>query len=478
MALTIRPPTPAATQPPPAAGARFDALQGAIILMILVAVWRIQNLVPVLNAIKIQFVAPGVALLAVLADRDPRRLLRRTTNPLVYRLFGIALIMLLGAPTSLWAGKTVDFIFDDHAKTLLMMMLIAMSIRARADVERYFLVHIAGAMYYAYFVLTNFRVSARSGRLNNLIYYDSNDLALLLVCTIPLCVYFLRPASRMLMRVMATGALALFAVTLVRTGSRGGFLAFIACSAYLLFNFTAVPKRVRIYAVGALVGLVVTFGGSRYWTMMSTMLAPTQDYNWSNTTGRKQIWERGIGYMMSHPFLGVGARAFPQAEGHLSFAALHAQGQGMKWSAAHNSFVEVGAELGIIGLFLFVTSIYMALAFVRRVGHERTRRARDALAPMGHALAGTIIAYCVAGFFVSAGYSAYLYSIFGVVIGLMKVVQLEAAQQVAAPVRVVPTSAAPAPTPAGGWRGQFRTPRRIPSPYPGPATVAPRIVGR
>src|SRR5678815_3555338 len=95
----------------------------------------------------------------------------------------------------------------------------------------------------------------------------------------------------------------------------------------------------------------------RYWQQMGT-IASESDYNRTDETGRVQIWKRGIGYMLSNPLLGVGAGNFPAAEGLLSpFAQRQQFGVGVRWSAAHNTLVQVGAELGVVGLVLFVALV-------------------------------------------------------------------------------------------------------------------------
>ncbi|MFN0178726.1 MAG: O-antigen ligase family protein [Gemmatimonadales bacterium] len=390
-------------------------------IMAMVQVWRIQDLVPALSAIKIQYLAPLAALLAFLVDSDPRRQFRRIAkNPVLIRLVGVLAFVIISIPTSLWQGESFGFLYKDFSKTFLLLVLMAASVRTIGDLERYALMHIGGAVYYSYYIAQNFRIG-RSGRLGDLIYYDSNDLALLLVCTVPFCVYFLRPKVNPLLRMGATAVLAFLSYTLVQTGSRGGFLGLIACGLYLVFNFSAVSKQIRLYSIGALAAFMILFGGDAYWNMMASIMNPKDDYNWTADSGRKAIWKRGIGYMLTHPIAGVGASAFPQAEGTLSpLAERQKFGIGLKWSAAHNSFVQVGAELGVIGFGFFVASLVVAWRFVRKVGAPLYRLTVGPLGPYGHALGGVLVAYFVAGSFVSAGYSSFLYSIFALVIGAMK----------------------------------------------------------
>jgi O-antigen ligase len=143
----------------------------------------------------------------------------------------------------------------------------------------------------------------------------------------------------------------------------------------------------------------------------------------------------------------------------------------MKWSAAHNSFIEIGAELGVIGLTLFIMALYQAWQMLRSIGSSDARA--GPLGPLGHALAGVLISYCVAGFFLAAAYSAYMYTIFAMVLGVAKIL---AYHQAPAPA---PQTAGPPPLAVAGttaaWRPWPSRPRPRASRYPGPAPLPPRL---
>jgi O-antigen ligase len=166
--------------------------------------------------------------------------------------------------------------------------------------------------------------------------------------------------------------------------------------------------------------LLTVFGSTTYWNMMRTMLHPQQDYNMTADAGRKAIWKRGVGYMLSHPVVGVGAAAFEQAEGTLSAISREyaTQGRGLKWSTAHNSFVLVGAELGIGGLVLFVTMLGTSFKHLARIkygrGEDPIVSAEDAA--FAQTLTASLIGFCVAGCFVSASYFSLLYVLIGLVV--------------------------------------------------------------
>jgi O-antigen ligase len=113
------------------------------------------------------------------------------------------------------------------------------------------------------------------------------------------------------------------------------------------------------------------------------------------------------------------------AEGTISPLAVQQDyGIGLKWSAAHNSFVQIGAELGVTGLVLFLASLYLCFRTTARIGRGppgRRKGRRTNEAALAQALSGTMIAYCVSGFFLSQAYSAFTYSMYGLIAGFSTV---------------------------------------------------------
>ena len=425
----------AAAAHPAGAAARWTPFHAALAAMLLTYVWRVQDLFPALGALRpavlASLAALGLFLAGPVAAAGPR-----LRHPVVRWAAVILALCALSVPGSVWPGYTFRFIVEDHVKTVLFMVLLAAAVRGPRDVERFLAVHVAGATLYCVMVLTRFEVGA-DGRLGGLVYYDANDLAMLLVCTLPVLVYLSRPGARPAMRLLAAAALLLFVLTIVRTGSRGGFLGVVAVFAAMAAGFHAVPRGRRLRAAAAVAALLVVAGGGVYWEKMATLLNPSQDYNWAGKeqTGRMEVWKRGVGYMLDRPLLGVGASAFGIAEGTISpLAARQELGHGLKWSAAHNSFVQIGAELGFPGLAAFVLMLAAAFRALRARGRAR---APDGSVPDGAALAqaltATLVGYCVSGFFLSQAYSAYLYSILALVAGLATV---SAASSLASPVPV------------------------------------------
>ncbi len=406
--------------------ARVDFLMVAVVVAMMTYVWRLQDLYPFLRPLQLPALATLCALGLYFITGDPRRRLRLIKHPITTCITGILLLCFLSVPLSLRQSTSLFFITDDLLKNYLMAIVLAASVRAFDDVHRYAAAMLSGAVVYATFVYLYVPVG-ESGRLGNIVYYDANDLGMLLVSSLPLVIYFIMNGRSVAARTLALPCLPVLLIVIIKTGSRGAFLGIIAVALYYLFKVQSIRKAWR---VGAVVSGILVFsvaGSEQYWGMMNTLLNPQEDYNWSgeSETGRMEIWKRGMGYMLSHPITGTGVATFEVAEGTISpLAERQNVGIGVRWASAHNSYVEIGAEIGVAGLILFLMLLYRSYYTARheiRRGEARTSE-RSA---MGEALGGAVIGYAVTGFFLSQAFAAFSYFIFALIIGLAKTRRLE-----------------------------------------------------
>jgi O-antigen ligase len=415
----------------PHAGVRIpdrfaDLLIVAVTAYLLAAVGRVHQLFPALDAARPALVTGAAAILIYLLDRRAERRLAWIWIPAAQFLVALTVWMMLSVPGALVRSTSFALVFDNFLKTALMFFVIAGAARGFRDVERLANAYFAGAVVYAGVVVTRFDVGAGEGwRLGHLYYYDANDFATFAVTALPLGLYAIVAARGAAARAIAGAALALLSLAFVWTGSRGGFIAFLAVLVYILLRYRAVPFGWRM-AGTALVGIVVVAAASdRYWAQMETILSET-DYNRTDETGRFQIWERGIGYALSNPVFGVGPDNFPAAEGMLSpYADRQQLGVGVRWNAAHNSFLQVAAEAGLPALVFFVGMFAATFAALGRVSRLARRRDVDRRIPqMAQALTAALVGFVVGGFFLSLAYSEMLYALVALSVALYKVTHL------------------------------------------------------
>jgi O-antigen ligase len=404
---------------------QWDALLVCAAIYLLMAVGRVHQLFPVVNLVRPAILAGAGAILLYLVDkRTDRRLELVLTTPMQWLLAFLGW-MTLSMMAALVITNSFELVINNFMKTVIMSFVIAGAVRGVRDVERMALAYFASATIYATVVLLMFSASgygSDAGRLGDLFYYDANDFATFVVTAMPLGLYFLHGSRTKIGQMLAMGSLGILTLAFVKSGSRGGFIAALAVGVLVIGKYSAVKVRWRLAAVALVTVVIVGTATTQYWERMGTILSES-DYNRTNDSGRFKIWARGMGYMAMFPVLGVGPANFPTAEGTLSELAAR-QRFGLRWNAAHNSYVQVGAESGFIGLGIFVMMLAATFAAVRSVRRRAKAKADKRMRELAQALTGALLGFAVGAFFLSLAYSEMLYALIAMIVGLHKVARL------------------------------------------------------
>jgi len=414
----------AAASPVPGAAVRaWDALLVCVAVYIATSIGRVHQLFPILDFFKPALLATALTIgLWLLQQYGQRRigLLNSTTTTC---LLGLVIWGALSVPFALNQGVAFQF-WINFVRAVVMTLVIASSIRDARDLSRLMFVYCGATVLYTGVVLSRFQLgSGDTWRLGRLFYYDANDMATLIATAMPFALYFLLGQRRPIVRILAVVGLAILAVGLIRSGSRGGFIALLAVAIFVLLGFTTVSARARLMGLVAILAVVFGAASDRYW-QMQTIFNPQQDYNLTSNEGRIKVWKRGLAYMIDNPVLGVGGQNFAVAEGTISpLARLQERGRGVRWGAAHNTFIQVGAELGVPGLLLFIGLIATAFGSLRRVTRlaRRSGPAAADLSRLAQALTAALIGFVTGSFFLSLAYHDILYTLLAFTLALAKI---------------------------------------------------------
>jgi O-antigen ligase len=182
---------------------------------------------------------------------------------------------------------------------------------------------------------------------------DANDLGLIIALSIPVSYYlFIRSKGWM---VWVYGLqLVLAGTTVLLTASRGGTLASLVALAIVPLTHARLTGRQRIVVlltVSVLISGAVLFVPSSSWERLSTM--PTE-FAQGTLTGRTIIWKAGWEIYRSHPFLGIGANAFRPIVSRVLAEPIRLDQDALPAAPpAHNTFLSVLVEQGVLGLALF-----------------------------------------------------------------------------------------------------------------------------
>jgi len=238
--------------------------------------------------------------------------------------------------------------------------------------------------------------------------WDANDIGVILLIGFALTLVWLS-VERGVLKLLPIALLAGIVRTITVTGSRGTLVGLVALLLVAGITVRSVPLIKRL-AVGTFFVLILTaLSGPAYWAQMRTILNPQEDYNVTSLDGRVPLMKRGVGYAIRYPIFGLGLHNFPLAEGTISRKSW-TLGSAVKWSAPHNTYVQVGAETGIPSLILWISLIvsgsYGTWRYGRRIPRWWSKSDRDRRF-LFHLTEYLPLAF--AGFAISTGFLSFAY---------------------------------------------------------------------
>jgi len=230
--------------------------------------------------------------------------------------------------------------------------------------------------------------------------YDPNDLAFILASLFPFVVFLFLTAG-MKGRLLWGALLVCLLLGLFKTGSRGGILALVVAGILLVL----LPSRrgIRGWFKCVFVLLVVAFFLSPVTETVKERwreVLSGEDYNFSQAdesgAGRLDRWRSGAKLFLANPVTGVGLGNSGTALGL----------ETKNWLTIHNSYLQVGMELGVAGLLLFFSllwTIWRNCTLAIEVLDKR--KVEGPLILLAAATRIALVAYMMGAFFLSQAYS-------------------------------------------------------------------------
>jgi O-antigen ligase len=379
-----------------------------------IALAKLHELFPASDKVQPAKIVGALLIVSACFVLRPRAILAALLSPPALCVMVITVLALLSVPGAVWSRYSLEFLVTVYWKTLVFFAIVATAWCDRATVRQAILALVLGFGLVAIALLTGV-AQAVMGRVYVGTSLDPNETALQLLVVIPLALYV--ASFGRLWKVIGLGIALLLVAGIAQTGSRGGLVGLIALGVWLLVQVRPRRRLMSVLVVAGGAAVIALTASDVTRQRFATMLRPSEDYNFTARVGRLQLWKRGLGHMARNPLLGVGVQGFAIAEGE-STANLN-DGDIAKYQAAHNPFIQIGAELGVFGLVAFVWMLWSAWAGCRRVraiahtlsgASGSSRRAlAESEAHLANAALGALIALVAAGFFLSVAYDAITY---------------------------------------------------------------------
>lgn len=217
---------------------------------------------------------------------------------------------------------------------------------------------------------------------------DPNYFTLSAVVCLPLALFLLRE-RRPWQRAVLLGCVVLTLLAVALCASRGGFLALLTALAFLWWRS---PHRVRNLGLIALVLVpLVAFAPD---SAFHRLVKP--DYSDQEAVqNRLVVWRAGLKIIADHPLTGIGLGNFKPMVEHFEHSGLRVD------SLAHNTYIQLAADLGLPGLGLFL-ALFLA-AFIQAGRAVRASARQSLLWLAGNGVQAGLLGCAVGVFFLSAG---------------------------------------------------------------------------
>jgi probable O-glycosylation ligase (exosortase A-associated) len=221
-------------------------------------------------------------------------------------------------------------------------------------------------------------------------YYDENDFAMVLVLVVPFIWFLARESKHLVVRLGLFALLPVAAHAVMTTFSRGGFLGLAGTMIYIALR----EKNRKLGGIMIAGGVVffLAFAGAEYRGRIHSINSYEED---RSATGRLESWEAGMRMATHNPLFGVGLKRYLNAFPYYST---------YQPRVAHNSWVQLGAECGLVALACYGVLILLTIRAVRRVDARLPAlkgRSRVISETVGRAVESAMVGYVVCGFFLS-----------------------------------------------------------------------------
>lgn len=326
----------------------------------------------------------------------------------------LTLMALMSIPLAISPAEAWKTFNDSFVKVVVMFIVMVNVVRTKWRLNALIYLATAVSVLLSVIAINDYRLGRlelRGVRIEGSIggmFQNPNDLAMYLVIIVPV-VFALAVSSRSLLLRILWAVIGLLMVSgIVVTFSRGGFLALVAGLGLLAFKLGR-SRRLMVGVIAAIALIAfLAFAPGDYMGRVATIVNSSRDSSGSSGA-REQLLVRSVLVTLRHPLLGVGM-------GNFHFHSIREQ-------VTHNSYTQVGAEMGIPAMLLYTMFIIAPYRKLRRIERETLKEKRNTTWHYYFAvgLQCSLVAYLIGSYFSSIAYLWYLYYLVGYSICLRRI---------------------------------------------------------
>lgn len=389
------------------------------LLFAFVLLGRPQDLLPALQPLRPALALAGLTLAALVFSSERKNISAALATPEAKRYFLFVLIMIIGIPFAVHRRIAFEgIVFGGFILNVVFFFLLISLVTSLQRLKSLVWILCLCAVTYSIFGGLLQAQGVAGGRFNVAgSMFDPNDTAYVLVSLFPPCLYFVRSNDGLLKKVVAIAAVTSSIGVILLTGSRGGILGLGAVLLVLLLTKQGgVGKPLKFAIVLLLIATAFFFRESVDVDRYMTLGDLSEDYNVSSPAGRVELWKGAIALTFSNPLTGVGVECFTYAH----FLDKAAAGESyLRYHAVHNSYLQISAELGLIGFAIFALMVvrsYSTFLKASKIHVPASTKEHSDLSDLKALGSFTLLGFIgllICGMFLTQGYSVFLSLFFG-----------------------------------------------------------------
>lgn len=279
-----------------------------------------------------------------------------------YHIAIYIVFLAFGMMSMLWAkdDSMIFSIMPSMIRTILILYFISNRVQNQKDVEHIMILHIVAIIFLDIFVmklmvdfysLSTFFLK----RFGDNFAYNSNATSNLNAISALFCIYFIKKGVKKIIPIIP---LIFFIFIIIICGSKQGMIAFIMGVLLTIYLKGNLQKKFSTIII-AIITVVVIWEllmnvpqlyeiiGHRFEGLLGTMNATIED---RSTLNRNNLLKQAFEVWTSHPLFGVGFNNFPVVQTVQS-----------GYYYAHNNYLELLADLGIVGFVCFYMNYFRIL---------------------------------------------------------------------------------------------------------------------
>ncbi len=366
-------------------------------LFILLSFLRPSDLIPSLEGLPLAKVVGGATLFAIII-----KYIRNRNYVFNYRqtylLAAFTGVLFISIPLSVWASESSTVALD-FVKMLLFFLIFINICRDLKMFRVMTLIALVCAIVLCISTIQSYfgDVERAGATIGAKLFGDANDAALLFVTILPFSALWMSGKKFRFGKLFYGLSMVILIAGVILTQSRGGFLGLLTVLFVMYFRGRNKLKAVISLAVIALA--IQLLLPSKISERYSTIGTYQED---ASAMGRIAAWKAGVKMMAARPLTGVGIGCFRVAYG-TQF------GSGGRWMAPHNTFIQVGAETGLIGLAIFILLLSTSITQLRRIKSPDPDHEDDEIFKIRDMIIASILGFIMCAFFLTQALNFMLY---------------------------------------------------------------------